>query len=127
MEVEALKSAFLVKTLLAIEGDDKAPIGPAAPLRWKGEGDRFRVGPGPWATYPGAPVDLGAWIRLTGESDARSEPLKLAKEPPDPANPPDCALVAEDGKPVGADPSQWSGPSERRSPLLIGDCSFAID
>jgi serine/threonine protein kinase len=106
LEVEATGSAFLVKTLLAFEGDSKATIGGDAALRWKGTTNRFKVTGPIWSTFPGAPSDLEAWSKLTGESGGKAQDLKLAKEPPDPATPKDCALLDEDNKPVGADPSK---------------------
>jgi len=108
LEVEASGSAFLVKTLLAFEGDDAAPMARSATdsaVRWKGRGGRYQVTGGPWATFPKAPADLDAWAALTGESGGQVVPLKLAKEPPDPTTPRDCALLDEGGKPVGADPA----------------------
>ena len=107
LAVDVAGSAFLVKSLLSFEGDPKPPlVGAAAALRWKGKGDRFKVLGPAWSNYPGAPADLDAWAKLTGESDAQSVDLKLAKEPPDPATPKDCALLDADGKAVGADPAK---------------------
>jgi serine/threonine protein kinase len=106
LEVEATGSAFLVKTLVAFEGDSKAPVGPDAPVRWKGRDNRYKVTGPAWAAFPGAPIDLEAWSRLTGETGGKAPALKLAKEPPDPLDLKDCALLDEDGKIVGADPSK---------------------
>jgi len=107
LEVTATGSAFLVKTLLAFEGNEPAPIAKPAKdsaLLWKGRDNRYQVTGGPWASFPKAPADLDAWAKLTEEAESKVEPLKLAKEPPDPATPKDSALLAEDGKPVRADP-----------------------
>ena len=46
------------------------------------------------------------WSKLTGESAGKTQPLKLAKEPPDPATVKDCALLDEAGLPVWADPAR---------------------
>lgn len=113
LEIQASASAFLVKAAVTFDGEEKDPVGPESVIRWSGRDNRFRVTGGSWvartggAKLAGAPADLAAWSRLTrGESGSRSEPLTLAKEPPDPTTPRDCALLAEDGKPVGADPGQ---------------------
>jgi eukaryotic-like serine/threonine-protein kinase len=106
LEVGVSASAFLVKSLLAFDGEMKPPLGPGAALRWKGTSNRYKVAGPAWATFPGAPADLDTWSKLTGEADAKAQDLKLAKEPPDPTTPKDCALLDEDGKPVGADPSK---------------------
>ncbi len=104
LEVEAANSAFLVKALVGFEGDANNKLGPDSAVRWKGRDNRYQVaGPG-WAAFPGAPADLDAWSKLTGESGSKTQPLKLAKEPPDPETPKDCAIVDDEGKPVGADP-----------------------
>jgi serine/threonine protein kinase len=105
LEVVADGSAFLVKAVLAFEGDLKAPLGAQGVLRWKGSNNRFKVTGTAWASFAGAPTDLDAWSKLTGESGGKAQDLKLAKEPPDPASPKDCALLDEADKPVGADPS----------------------
>ena len=107
LAVDVAASAFLVKSLLTFEGDPKPPlVGDAAPLRWRGKGDRFKVLGPAWSNYPGAPADLDAWAKLTGETGGQSVDLKLAKEPPDPATPKDCALLDAEGKAVGADPAK---------------------
>ncbi len=106
LDVDVAASAFLVKSLLAFEGDPKPPLGPDAVLRWKGSNNRYKVAGPAWATFPGAPSSLEAWSKLTGETGAKTQELKLAKEPPDPATPKDCALLDDDGKPVGADPTK---------------------
>ncbi|WP_435008926.1 protein kinase domain-containing protein [Tundrisphaera lichenicola] len=106
LAVEVNGSAFLVKTLLGLEGDEKSPIGPDSAIRWKANAARYRVTDKPWATFPDAPADFDAWVRLTGEAGGKVEDLRLAKEPPDPTTPRDCALLGEDGQPAGADPAK---------------------
>ena len=106
LEVEATGSAFLVKTLLSFEGDTKNPIGASSVVRWKGKDNRYSVTGPAWATFPGAPTSFDAWSKLASESGSKVQPLKLAKEPPDPTTLKDCALLDDQGKPVGADPSK---------------------
>jgi serine/threonine-protein kinase len=105
LEVETTSSAFLVKSLLAVEGDAKAPLGAEASIRWKGHDNRFKVIGPTWASFADAPGGLGAWAKLASESGGKVQELKLAKEPPDPTSPKDCALLDEADKPVGADPA----------------------
>jgi eukaryotic-like serine/threonine-protein kinase len=107
LEVEVTDSAFLVKMLVDVEGDEPAPMVKEekdSAIRWKGGKNRYQVTGGPWSNFPKAPTDLDAWARLTGETGSKVEALKLAKEPADPTTPKDCALLADDGKPAGADP-----------------------
>ena len=107
LEVDASSSAFLVKSLVAFEGDPKSlPLGPGGSIRWKGQGNRFKVLGPAWAGFADAPTGLDAWAKLTGEVEGKALELKLAKEPPDPATPKDCALLDDAGNPVGADPSK---------------------
>ena len=107
LEVEVAGSALLVKALVGFEGDAKNnAIGPDSAVRWKGKDNRYQVAGPAWAAFPGAPTDLDSWSKLTRETGSKVQPLKLAKEPPDPATPKDCAILDEEGKPVGADPSQ---------------------
>ncbi len=106
LEVDATGSAFLVKTLLGFEGDAKGLVGGDAALRWKGTNNRYKVTGPAWSTFPDAPTSLEAWSKLTGESGGKAQDLKLAKEPPDPTTPKDCALLDEAGQPVGADPTK---------------------
>ena len=64
LEVEATGSAFLVKALLAFEGEStKAPLGIDSAVRWSGQGNRYKVTGPSWASFPGAPTDLEAWLR----------------------------------------------------------------
>ena len=106
LQVDVTGSAFLVRTLVSLEGESKAPIGSDGALRWKGLDNRYKVTGPAWATFADAPVNLEAWAKLTGESGGKAQELKLAKEPPDPATPKDCGLLDEADKPVGADPTK---------------------
>ena len=105
LEVVTANSAFLVKSLLAVEGDAKAPLGADATIRWKGRDNHFKLTGPTWASFADAPGGLDAWAKLASESGGKVQELKLAKEPPDPASPKDCALLDELDKPVGADPA----------------------
>ncbi len=106
LEVEVADSALLVKTLVAFEGDAKNAIGPDSAVHWTGKDNRYQVAGPAWAAFPGAPTDLDSWSKRATESGSKVQTLKLAKEPPDPTVPKDCAILDEDGKPVGADPSK---------------------
>jgi hypothetical protein len=107
VEVDSTGSAFLVKTLLTFEGELKTPpIGPEATVRWKGKENRYQVNGPAWASFPEAPKDLESWSKRTTETGSKTTKLKLAKEPPDAANPQDCGLIDESDKTVGADPNQ---------------------
>jgi len=106
------RSALLVKAL--VEFDEFTRVGPSAAVHWEGAGNRYHVtvAGGTWACLlgleklPEGPTDLEAWSKIAKESGSLARPLKLAKDPPDPANPADYALITEDGKPIGADPKQ---------------------
>ena len=106
LEVDVDGSAFLVKTLLGFDGDLKSPLGKESVVRWKGHDNRYHVTGPAWGAFAEAPTGLDAWSKLAQESESKVQPLKLAKEPPDPTSPKDCALLGEDGQPVGADPSK---------------------
>jgi hypothetical protein len=106
LQVDVTGSAFLVRTLVGIDGDAKPPIGGDGALRWKGVDNRYKVTGPAWSSFADAPANLEAWAKLTGESGGKTQELKLAKEPPDPATPKECGLVDEADKPVGADPTK---------------------
>ena len=106
LEVEVNGSAVLAKTLLSYEGDSKAPLGADSAVRWKGRDNLYHITGPAWAAFAGAPSSLEAWSKLAGEAGSKALGLKLAKEPPDPATPKDCALLDDTNKPVGADPSK---------------------
>ena len=106
LEVEASGSAFLVKTLVSFEGDSKAPLGADSALRWKGRDNLYNVTGPAWAAFANAPTGLESWSKLANESGGKTAVLRLAKEPPDPTTPKDCALLDDADKPVGADPAK---------------------
>ena len=83
LDVEVSGSAFLVKSVLGVNAEAKAPLGASAAVRWKGRDNRYQVAGPAWASFPDAPTSLDAWSKLADEADARVQPLKLAKTPPD--------------------------------------------
>ncbi len=111
MAVDVAGSAFLVKAV--VESDELTLLGPEKAIRWQGRDNRYQItaAGGTWVTLPGleprpgGPTDLEAWSKLAPEMGSLAVLLKLAKDPPDPGNPADCALLTDDGKPAGADPS----------------------
>jgi hypothetical protein len=104
LSVEVADSAFLVKSVMVVDGDPKAALGGESAVRWTGRGNRYQVAGPAWLAVPDGPNSLEAWSKLAAEVDAKVQPLKLAKEPPDDAIPKDCALLDEAGQPVGASP-----------------------
>jgi eukaryotic-like serine/threonine-protein kinase len=110
VEIDSVGSAFLVKTLLGYEGEPTMPLGTDSTVRWKGRDNRYNVTGPTWAGFAGAPADLESWSKQTSDLAAKALPLKLAKEPPDPTTPKDCALLDSTDKPVGADPDKVGPP-----------------
>jgi serine/threonine protein kinase len=118
LAVEVSGSAFLVKTLVAYEGDSKTPIGrdggvsPRAPLLWSGRENLYQVAGPAWAALagpepmPDPPANLEAWSKLAREGGSKLQALSLAKDPPETPDPRDCVLLTDGGKPAGADPSR---------------------
>ncbi len=106
LSVDIEGSALWVRSILEVDSAEKPPLGPDSAVRWAGRADRYHVTGPAWANFDAAPTGLDAWSQLAPEVDSKSQRLKAAKEPPDPASPKDCALTGEDGQPVGADPGR---------------------
>jgi serine/threonine-protein kinase len=113
VEVDSVGSAFLVKSLLGIEGESKAPpLGAEATVHWKGKDNLYHLTGPTWGSFADAPTDLESWSKKAVEIDSKTLKLKQAKEPFDPSKPQECALVDETGQIVGADPDEIGPPSE---------------
>ncbi len=128
LEVEVTASAFLVKTLVVFEGDAKAADrGRSAPSAGRAPTTATRCTGPAWASFPGRPADLEAWSKLTGETGGKAQDLKLAKEPPDPTTPKDCAMLDETASPSAPTRRRW-GRGEAARPQLhrrVPKCQFA--